>query len=138
MTNPLEWYDPIVYKMCAYREKIRKDGYRNINCCLHLLRISRDFYLYFMDFHFTKSMNYFYNQKISISSLHFEKGEIISYILVLMLDTRSFWKFLSWGYRLGALDKEINFHRTIFKCDPRKKMVDFYLKATNVNGNIFS
>lgn len=69
VTNPHEWYDPVVCRnVCIEGKKIRKDRCRNVNCYLRLIRMSSDFYFYFMTSVFKISTCYFSNQKTSISS----------------------------------------------------------------------
>lgn len=75
---------------------------------------------------FTINMHYFYHQ-----THHLNKGEAILFVLIL-----NAWHHLEvFIMRLmpGALDKETNFNRTMFRCDPRKNG-----RPTKVNGDIFS
>lgn len=77
-----------------------------------VIRLSNDFYLYFMDFCFCSKHALFLS-----SEHHLNKVNLCCLFW--------YWTLSAIGFivkiRPGALDKAISINRTTFKCDPRKK-----------------
>lgn len=121
VTNLLEWYYPLVYKMCAYRKK--KSGSVEVEI-LTVVSVYLGFQVIFTFILWTDifaiSVFYFYNQKTSISSLHFEQRR--NYLIY--SGPQCLTPDLSGSFyhkeMPGALDKGINFRRTAIKCAPGK------------------